>query len=163
MSGKNSQKGPSKNEEILKDVTDELLSLMSTSSKASVLFDKDKDAYVVTIEAGTETGLLIGKKGETLGSIQNILGILLKQKTGEWYRVLVNVGDYREKEEDYLKNLGLSAAGRAKETGDPQSLYNLNPAQRRIIHVILAEDPEVVTESVGEGAERYLIVKKAAK
>jgi len=145
--------------EILKSLTDELLKLMATSSTSVVTYDQENDSYVVTIEAGSETGLLIGKKGETLTSIQTILGVLLKQKTGEWSRVVVNVGDYREKEEDYLKNLGLSAAARAKETGEPQSLYNLNPAQRRIIHMVLAEDSGVVTESVGEGAERYLVVK----
>ncbi len=146
-------------EDTLSKLTQELLELMATGSKAVVSFDKDNDAYIVTIEAGNETGLLIGKRGETLASIQTLLGVLLKQKTGEWYRVVVNVGDYREKEEDYLRNLGISAANRAKETGEAQSLYNLNPAQRRIIHMVLAEDPSVTTESLGEGNERYLIVK----
>ncbi len=148
-----------KHDTILQKLTGELLKLMATEATAKVSFDKESDSYIVTIEAGQETGLLIGKKGETLSSIQTLLGMLLKQKTGEWHRVTVNVGDYREKEEDYLRNLGLSAAARAKETGEPQSLYNLNPAQRRIIHMVLAEDDGVVTESQGEGNERYLIVK----
>lgn len=146
-------------EEVLLDLTGELLELMSTSSKAKVNFNKEADCYEVTIEAGDETGLLIGKKGETLTSLQTMLGLLLKYKTGEWYRIVVNVGDYREKEEDYLKNLGLSAAARAKETGEQQNLYNLNSAQRRIIHMILAEESGIVTESEGEGAERFLSVK----
>jgi spoIIIJ-associated protein len=148
-----------KNTETLKELANGLLSLMATTSKAEVSYDKENEAYVVTVEAENETGLLIGKKGETLTSLQTMLGLLLKQKTGEWHRVVVNVGDYREKEEDYLKNLGLSAANRAKETGEPQSLYNLNPAQRRIIHMVLSEMTDVTTESVGEGSERYLVVK----
>lgn len=145
--------------EELQQVTNELLSLLTTSSKASVSFNKENEAFEVNIEGGNETGLLIGKKGETLGSLQTMLGLLLKQKTGEWYRVVVNIGDYREKEEDYLKNLALNAAARTKETGNPQNLYNLNSAQRRIIHMVLSEDSSIITESQGEGNERYLVIK----
>ncbi len=143
----------------LKRLTDELLVLMGTKAKAEVSFDQENDALVVSVDAGDETGLLIGKRGETLMSLQTILGIILKQKTGEWKRVVVNVGDYREKEEDYLKNLGISAAERARETGEDQPLYNLNPGQRRIIHLALADEKGIETESVGEGEERYLVVK----
>jgi spoIIIJ-associated protein len=148
----------SKDPSVLKGITDDLLKLMGTTSSSEVSYDQENDTMVVTIEGGAETGLLIGRKGETLTSIQVALGILLKQKTDEWQRVVVNVGDYREKEEDYLRNLGLSAASRAKETGQPQSLYNLTPAQRRIVHMVLSEDPQVLTESEGEGTERHLVV-----
>jgi spoIIIJ-associated protein len=149
-----------KNEAILKDLTNELLSLMSTKATAEVTYDKENECYLVNINGGEETGLLIGKKGETLLVLQTILGILLKQKTGgEWERVTVNVGDYLEKEEEYLKNLALGAASRAKETGEPQSLYNLKPFQRRLVHMALSEDKDISTESVGEGEERYLVVK----
>ena len=79
---------------ILQEATDKLLSLMATKAKATVEYDKENEAYIVGIDAGDETGLLIGKKGETLSSIQTVLGILFKQKTGEWNRVVVNVGDY---------------------------------------------------------------------
>jgi spoIIIJ-associated protein len=143
----------------LQKISDELLSFMGTKAKADVSYDKTNECYLVNINGGDETGLLIGKKGETLLSLQTILGILLKQKTGEWERVTVNVGDYLEKEEEYLKNLAQSAAARAKETGEPQSLYNLKPNQRRIIHLTLSEDKEITTESLGEGEERYLVVK----
>lgn len=148
-----------KTQEVLKELVGELLTLMATTAKAEVSYDQENDVFIVTIESTEETGLLIGRKGETLTSIQTILGVLLKQKIGDWKRVVVNVGDYREKEEDYLRNLGLSAASRAKETGEPQSLYNLSPAQRRIVHMVLAEDATIETESLGEGAERYLVVK----
>ena len=148
-----------KNIESLQKIADKLLALMSTKAKAEVVYDKANDAYVVNVEAGDETGLLIGKKGETLSSIQTMLGILLKQKTDEWNRVVVNIGDYREKEEDYLKGLATTTAERAKETKEPQPLYNLTPGQRRIVHMTLSEDEDIVTESMGEGEERYLVVK----
>lgn len=149
------------NTDALVVIATELLSLMGTSALPKVIYNQEDDAFVVTIESSDETGLLIGRKGETLASLQTILGIALKQQTGDWHRVVVNVGDYREKEEDYLKNLANSAAGRVKETGEPQSLYNLKPAQRRIVHMFLSEDKEITTESVGEGDERYLVVTSA--
>lgn len=144
---------------ILQKLTEELLSLMSTKAKAEVSYDKENEAFTVNLDAGDETGLLIGKKGETLLGIQTVLGFLLKQKVGEWNRILVNVGDYREKEEGYLKDLAATTAQRAKETGEPQNLYNLKAWQRRIIHLVLSEDKDLTTESEGEGEERYLIIK----
>lgn len=151
-----------KNLEILKKLADEALVLMGTHASASVTFDKENEAFVVGIEGGDETGLLIGKKGETLSSLQTLLGVLLKEKAGEWSRVVVNVGDYREKEEDYLRNLAASTASRAKETGQPQNLYNLKPWQRRVIHMALSEDKAIETESQGEGDERYLVIQSKA-
>lgn len=148
-----------KNIKVLQKLTDELFALMTTKSKAEVSYDKENDSFVVNVDAGDETGLLIGKKGETLLGIQTVLGFLLKQKIGEWKRVLVNVGDYREKEESYLKDLAATTAVRAKETGQPQNLYNLKSWQRRVIHMVLAEDKEVITESEGEGEDRFLVIK----
>jgi len=149
---------PEKTKE-LKKIAEELFGLMGVNVKFDVSYEKENEALVVNIDAEDETGLLIGRKGETLSSLQMILGTILKNKTGEWVRVLVNVGDYREKEEGYLKNLAETAAARAKETGEAQPLYNLKPGQRRIIHLFLATDNEVETESLGEGEERYLLVK----
>lgn len=152
-----------KNIETLKKLSEELFSLMSIpKAKIDVEYDKENEAYVVNVDAPDETGLLIGKKGETLSSLQTVLGVLLKAKVGEWNRVVVNIGDYREKEEGYLKNLAMSTAERARETGQPQNLYNLKPWQRRIIHMSLSEEKDIATESVGEGEERYLVVKSKA-
>jgi spoIIIJ-associated protein len=144
---------------ILQKLSDELLSQMSTKAKAEASYDKDNEIFTVDIDAGDETGLLIGKKGETLLAIQTVLGFLFKQKTGEWNRVLINVGDYREKEESYLNDLAATTAQRAKETGEPQNLYNLKPWQRRVIHLALSEDKDIMTESEGEGEDRFLIIK----
>ena len=151
------------NQKILEDVARELFSLMGTKANLEVSWDGENEAFVVNVEGNDETGLLIGRKGETLSSIQTVLGIMLKQKTGEWARVLVNVGNYREKEEDYLRNLATATSQRAKETGEPQSLYNLKPGQRRIIHMFLSEDKEIKTESAGEGIDRYLVVTPIVK
>ena len=132
---------------------------MGTTAKIDVSEDPENEAIVVNLDADEETGLLIGRRGETLSSIQLILGIMARNATGEWERVIVNVGDWREKEEERLKALAFAAAQRAKETGADQPLYNLSPAQRRIVHLVLSEEDGIETESLGEGAERYLVVK----
>lgn len=145
--------------EVLKTVTDELLSLMGVGSASDISFDSENDVYNVKIDGGDATGLLIGKKGETLESLESILGIIFKVKLGDWHRVAVNIGDYKEKEEDYLKGLADSVANRVKESGKPENIYNLKGWQRRVIHMYLAEKyPELSSESTGEGEERCLVI-----
>jgi spoIIIJ-associated protein len=147
-------------EETLQKLAEELLQLAEVDAKVFVEVTKTDKETIYTVKVETESaGLLIGNKGETLNSIQSVLAMMLKQKTGEWVKVLVDIGDWREKQEDYLKNLAQQVAIRARETGQPQPLYNLNGAQRRIIHMELANETDLVTESEGEGFERYLVVR----
>lgn len=143
---------------IVKELTEKLFDLMKVEAVVGVEYDEADKVFIVNITAGEETGLLIGKRGETLLSLQNILGVLLKQEVGEWQKIVVNIGDYREKEEEYLKNIAEAAAQRAIETNTAQNLYNLKSWQRRVIHLFLSENSKVETTSEGEGEERYLII-----
>src|SRR3989339_388153 len=136
-----------------------LLSLMGSQAKVSVSSNEDDSAILVNLDTEEETGLLIGRQGETLAAVQTILGMMVRRDFSEWVRITVNVGDYQEKQELRLKELATQTSARAKETKEPQYLYNLTPNQRRIIHLTLSEDKEVETESQGEGKERFLIVR----
>lgn len=149
-------------EKKIRETAEKILSLMAVKSEVVVEEDKENSVFLVKIEAGEENGLLIGRRGETIASLQFITSILLREELGEGTRVVVNVGDWKEKQEDYLKNLATETAQRAKESGEAQPLYNLTPAQRRVVHLELSENSDVVTESTGEGDERYLIVKPKA-
>lgn len=135
----------------------ELLELMQI--KATVDVGQKEGGFEIKIEAGEENGILIGKRGDTIDSLQYMIGIFLREILEEGEHIVVNVGDWREKKEDYLKNLAQETAARALETGEAQPLYNLSPAERRIVHMTLAEEKSVLTESQGEGDERYLVVK----
>lgn len=147
-------------EEELQEITNQLLSLAGVSAKAFVEATKTDKETIYTVKIDTDNaGLLIGNKGETLNAIQSFLAIAMKQKTGDWVKVILDIGDWREKQEDYLKNLANQAATRARETGQSQPIYNLNSAQRRIIHMELSKESDLVTESEGEGFERYLVVR----
>lgn len=147
------------NVKLVRGMANQLLDLLGTKAKAKVSEDKENEAVKVDIETEEEAGLLIGNRGETLTSIQSVLGSMVRTETGEWQRIVVNVADWREREEKRLRELAKQTAERAKATGEPQPLYNLTPTQRRIVHLELAEDAEIETESQGEGRERFLVVK----
>ena len=136
----------------------ELFELIGLKVKIEVGHDKDNDAVILSLEAPESAGLLIGRRGETVSAIQYVLGVMVRQKLGGWIRVLVNVGDWREKQEEQLKALAISTAERARETGEAQLLYNLNPSQRRMVHLALADEKDLSTESEGEGRDRHLVI-----
>jgi spoIIIJ-associated protein len=145
---------------FVEETATQLLNLLGVDGTVNVLdtSSSEEDGVEVTIDTEKETGLLIGAHGATLNSIQIFLGMAVKQHLGRWVRVVVNIGDWKEKQEDRLVELARTTAQRAKQTGETQRLYNLTPSQRRIIHMKLSEDNEIVTESAGEGEERYLMV-----
>jgi len=144
----------------IKSAVDELFSLLGIDAQTSV---EEVDGYYhVTIAENETSGLLIGKQGDTLYSIQLILSFVLKNKIGEEVKLVLDIGDYREKQKSYLENLAEKAYQHLLETGQPQYLYNLNPSQRRVVHTYLAEKGDVVSESEGEGEERQLVIKKKA-
>jgi len=144
---------------LVEKLANELLALMQTKAKASAKEDKENEAIEVNIEDEEERGLLIGHHGDTINAVQAVLGMMVRKEVGEWVRIIVNIGDWREKQEEHLKKLAREVAERVKQTGEAQPLYNLTAAQRRIVHLELSGEEEVTTESIGEGPERYLVVK----
>lgn len=140
------------------ELTEKLISLSGVSAQVEVI-DMGENTYQVNLSTDEETGLLIGFRGENLSAVQTILGMMLKGTTGEWYRLVVNVGDYREKQEEKLKELATQSADRAVETKEPQPVYNLNAGQRRVVHMFLSERKDVETVSEGVEPERYLVIK----
>ncbi len=143
---------------VVADYTKQFLNLMGIDAGVDVSVDPSKTSMLVYIDAKAETGLLIGNRGRTLNSLQMLVGMAMRQKFGEWQRVILDVSNWRQKEEERLTQLALQTAERVKTTGEPQQLYNLTSSQRRIVHMSLSEDKDVKTESQGEGQDRYLVV-----
>ncbi|MBU1322964.1 KH domain-containing protein [Patescibacteria group bacterium] len=108
-----------------------------------------------------DTGILIGYHGDTISALQLIINLLIYKKQGEWLKLEVNIGDYRQKRAESLEKMALDSAQRVKFSGQPMALFNLNPFERRLIHEFLAKDPAVTTESEGEAKNRHLIIKPA--
>ena len=143
--------------EKVKQITEDLLSRLEVTGQVMVDVD-EAGAYRVNIQT-EETGLLIGFHGKTLESLQIILGILVSKKLDAWVKVYVNVGDYREKREEALMLMAQHSAERALAMNRPIELANLSPSERRVIHLTLSGDERVMTESVGVGSRRTLLVK----
>ena len=95
----------------IQELTEKLLSLAGVSVQVEVI-DMGENTYEVNLSTDDETGLLIGFRGENINAIQTVLGIMLKGQTGDWYRLVVNVGDYRQKQEEKLKELATQCAYR---------------------------------------------------
>lgn len=135
-----------------------LLSLMGVTPK-SVTSEMSEDGISVTISVSDEeSGLLIGYHGETLGAFQYILGQILNRGKETWTRVSVNMNDYRDQREQQLRQMAQNAADRAVSTGDEIEMPYLTPAERRIIHLTLADRADITTFSEGEERSRRLVV-----
>lgn len=142
----------------IKEATSELLTEIGLKGEVKTEFDEEARIIKIQIES-PETALLIGFHGETLQSLQLILSFMAHKILNEWIKVNVNVGDYRQKREEQLKKLALNLAMKAKFSGETQIIPNLSASERRIIHLALADHPEVVSESEGEGRNRVLTIK----
>ena len=148
---------------LIKDIKVKTVKLMELlGSKAKVEVTEKDDFFSVDLKAEEETGLLIGRHGETINSIQAILALSLREELKE-KKIFVNVGNWREKQEEKLNEMAEQVYQRAIDTGEDQPVYNLSPSQRRIIHISLSEKKDVETESTGEGENRYLLVKPKKK
>ncbi len=146
-------------ESLTSNVLDRLLELLMINADFEIKVQKEGSLSVnVNIEEVEESGLLIGARGSTLNAIQSFLALSLRQKTGEWLPVRLDIGNWRGRHEDYLEELATQTAERALATNEPQYLYNLTPSQRRIIHMAITKRKDVISESQGEGLERHLIV-----
>ncbi len=114
----------------------------------------------VQVELDTkDSGAVIGYHGEVLEALQLLLSLAISKKTGVFVRTAVEVGDYRKNRTAWLEHLAASARERALAEGSEITLSNLKPWERRIIHLYLEKDEEVLSESIGEGRNRSLVVK----
>ena len=137
-------------------ITNELFSLLET--KVGLEIKKEKDGVAIQLTTD-EPGILIGYHGQALQALQLLITMIGFKKNGEWTRVLVNVGDYREKREESLTNMAKSLAQKVKFSGTSQSLPPMSSAERRIIHLALIDDQEVETISESEGRDRHVVIK----
>ena len=103
-------------------------------------------------------GALIGRKGERLSALQHLVNLMLSRRMGEWTRVLVDVEDYRGRRERQLRELAVRASERVGETGKMVQFEPMSALERRWLHLALRDDPNVVTQSIGEEPSRRVVV-----
>ncbi len=129
--------------------------------KMEVVIDVEYNEVEETLEVdleGNEMGVLIGKRGQTLDSLQYLVSLVVNKGTEEYIRVKVDTEDYRQRRKETLENLAKNIAYKVKRTKRPVSLEPMNPYERRIIHSALQNDKYVTTHSEGEEPFRRIVV-----
>ncbi len=136
-------------------ITEELLELLGVNAKPVISVGEE----IVDINLETEeSGILIGYHGETLEALQLILSLCIARELGAFYRVSVEIGDYKKNRISYLSQVVEEAKQRVLTENQEVTLPNLKSWERRIVHTLLQDDKEVVSQSSGEGRDRTLSI-----
>lgn len=142
--------------DLIKKTTEDLLTEVGFSSKVEV--KENEGAITVGVDVGEENAMLIGFHGETLNSLQVVICLILYKKLGVYTPIVLDVGGYREERSEKIRQMAVNAADRARFLAKPVELSPMNPSERRLVHVFVAELPGVKSESAGEGPERRVVV-----
>ena len=145
----------------VKEITVEFLTQLGLDPEVEVGVKEEEETKYITVNLeGEHLSELIGFHGKVFDSIQNILGLIVnKQLDLQEYRLLLEINDYRAQREEYLKQYAQRAAMEVKMNKSSLELSPMKPFERRIIHMVLKDDPEVLTESTGEGNDRRIVIK----
>lgn len=146
-------------EDLLRRFIKDILARLEVKAKIRVL--KENDSIKISIE-GENLGELIGPGGKTLSSLEFILRIFAA-KNQIFKIIMLDIDHYRERKEKYLSELAKKIAQRVKKEKREYYLKPMNARDRRIIHVTLQDDPEVITYSVGEEPERRVVIAPKEK
>jgi spoIIIJ-associated protein len=141
-------------------VLEELLDRMDLQSDVrvdSAIVEEGLPTVELSIH-GEYGGILIGRRGETLGALQFLVGLLTSRKAERRVRVILDAEGYRERRARLLRDIAMRAADRAQRYRQPIFLDPMVPAERRVVHMTLADHPGVSTHSVGEGDSRRVVV-----
>ena len=143
------------------DVAKAFLNDVFAAMNMTVVIDTKYDAVNREIDidlSGDDMGVLIGKRGQTLDSLQYLVSLVVNKGTQDYIRVKVDTENYRQRRKDTLENLAKNMAFKVKRTRRPLSLEPMNPYERRIIHSALQNDKFVTTHSEGEEPFRHVVV-----
>ena len=148
--------------ELVSQIAQDLLTQVGYGGvEMSVQYDSTNNLYHISLSA-KDPALLIGYHGDMLSALQLILGLHLHTKTDKWLNLSLNVNDYRERRETTLHSLADSVVDQVVSTGRPHMLPPLPANERRIIHLHLAEHPQVTTSSQGVGRSRSVVISPKA-
>lgn len=120
--------------------------------------EKEQGSFFVDVTC-QDPQLYIGEKGQTMAEILYILKALLRRKLGESVYVALDINDYRKNKEHYVKELARTTADEVSLLKNPKELPPMSAAERRLVHMELQERSDIETESIGEGAERRIVIQ----
>lgn len=140
----------------VKKIVEEILKALSVEGETEI--EENEEGFDIKLQT-QDSGIVIGHHGDTLEALQIIVSLILLNKLGEYKRVSIEVGDYKKNRSEYLTNLALETKERVVASNKEIYLPDLKSWERRIVHVLLQNDEEVFSESIGEGKDRVLVVK----
>ena len=144
-------------EDEVKDFLNKVFAAMDM--QVEILINKDDANKYIDVELkGDDMGVLIGKRGQTLDSLQYLTNLAINKHANEYYKVKINTEDYRNRRKETLENLAKNISYKVKRTKRPVSLEPMNPYERRIIHSALQNDKYVTTHSEGDEPYRRVVV-----
>jgi len=150
--------------EVAKRVLEALLTMMgvvaSIVPQAKPFVGGEEGATIpiaLDIE-GDDLGILIGRQGQTLSCLQYIVRLIVGHQTKAWVPIIVDVEGYKQRRYEALQALAWRMAEQVKASGAPFTLEPMSAYERRIVHLALAEHPDVTTQSIGEGEARKVVI-----
>lgn len=140
----------------IEEVVEKLFSLLEIEGT----FTLEPQGEILDVVMETkDTGMVIGYHGEVLEALQLIVSLAVAKKIGRFVRLSVEVDGYKKTRTEYLQKLAQQAKERALSENQEQVLRSLKSWERRIVHMLLQDDDQVVSESEGEGKDRVLVVR----
>ncbi len=139
-----------------KHVIEDFFKKLDVVASAEITASDDSIDVELTTD---ESGIIIGYHGETLESLQLLLSLGVSKKIGRFIRVLVDVGGYRQQRTEYLTQLASQMKEAVMSENQERIINSLKSWERRVVHMLLKDDPDVITESQGTGRDRVLVVR----
>jgi spoIIIJ-associated protein len=130
---------------------------MGVNLTASV--EQTEDGTRINLQ-GEDGGILVRRGGEGLQALQHLVATAFRRQLGDDTRIVVDCNGFRRDKDAELKQMATFVAEKARMTGAPQELGPLNPYERRIVHMVIAEDPTVTSESIGDAFMKKVIIAR---
>lgn len=144
-------------EESVRDFLERVFDAMDL--EVEIVSNYDEENRLVDVEfKGNEMGVLIGKRGQTLDSLQYLTNLAVNKQMDHYVKIKLDTEDYRKRRKDTLENLARNISYKVKRTKRPVALEPMNPYERRVIHSALQNDRFVSTHSEGEEPYRHVVV-----
>ena len=140
---------------VVTEILEKLLELLEVAGKVEVL--SDEIPLALNIE-GDDLGILIGRRGQTLASLEYITKLMVAGWLKAWLPLRVDVGGYKKRRRDSLQRLALYLAEQVKSRRRAITMEPMPADERRIVHLTLADNPDVTTHSIGEGESRKVVI-----
>jgi spoIIIJ-associated protein len=140
---------------VVTEILDTLLRLLGVTGKVEVISDEIPLALDIK---GDDLGILIGRRGQTLACLEYITKLILVGRLKTWLPLSVDVAGYKERRRDSLQRLALYLAEQVKSRRNSITMEPMPADERRIVHLTLADNPDVTTHSIGEGEDRKVVI-----